>query len=141
VTDDPQPNGNVLTATDVTALVSLMSGMLDRMESRIIARLDENARGASERWAKHDTELAENTKRVVKRFELVEADLLTVSNCLKGHMDKEHDEELASAIRVQPIKGGIRFVVANWQSLVILVISILVIGGLIGVEWRSIGGR
>jgi hypothetical protein len=141
VTDDPQPtNGNVLTATDVTALVSLMSGMLDRMESRIIARLDDNSRLASERWAKHDAELAENTKRVVKRFEVVEADLLTVSNCLKGHLDKEHDEELASEIRVRPVKSIGRFVVANWKDILILVIGVLAVLGVLGIEWRSMGG-
>jgi hypothetical protein len=138
VSDDPQPTGNVLTATDVTALVSLMSGMLDRMESRIIARLDDNSRGASERWAKHDAELATSTARVVKRFEGLEVELLTVSNCLKGHLDKEHDEDLVSDARVRPVKSLGRWLATNWKDILISLLGVLVLLGVLGIEWRAV---
>ena len=136
--DEAQANGNVLTATDVTAIVGLMSGMLDRMESRIIARLDDNSRLASERWSKHDAELTANTARVIKRFETIEGELLTVSNCLKGHLDREHDEDVATDARLRPIKGIGGWFVANWKDVLILIVGALVILGVLGVEWRTI---
>lgn len=138
MTDETAPTNGILTAGDVTALVGLMSGMLDRMESRIIARLDDNSRLASERWTKHDAELAANTSRVVKRFEVIEADLLTVSNCLKGHLDAAHDAEVATDARVRPVKSVGRWVVVNWKSLALLVIAVLTALGILGVEWQAV---
>ena len=137
--DEPSANG-ILTATDVTALVSLMSGMLDRMESRIIARLDDNSRLAAERWQKHDAELAANTTRVVKRFEAIESELLTVSNCLKGHLEREHDEDIATAARVRPVKTVLGWAIANWKNIALLVIAVLTALGILGVEWRAVSG-
>ena len=138
--DEAQPSNGVLTATDVTALVGLMSGMLDRMESRIIARLDDNSRLASERWQKHDAELEANTRRVVKRFEVIEGELLTVSNCLKGHLDKEHDEAVTTSARVRPVKTVLGWAIVNWKNIALLVIAALTALGILGVEWRAVSG-
>lgn len=136
--DEPATPNGVLTAGDVTALVNLVAGMLDRMESRILGRLDANSAGASERWAKHDAELATNTARVVKRFEEIESELLTVSNCLKGHLDAAHDAEVATDARVRPVKSVGRWVVVNWKSLALLVIAVLTALGILGVEWQAV---
>lgn len=139
VSEQP-PNGNgILTANDVTALVSLMSGMLDRMEGRIIGRLDDNSRLASERWQKHDSELEANPRRVVARFEAIEAELLTVSQCLKAHLDKEHDEQVAVDARVRPVKTVLGFVVANWKSIALAILALAGIVGWAGLETHIIG--
>jgi hypothetical protein len=95
------------------------------MEDRIIARLDQNSAGATERWVKHDAELAENTKRVVARFMVVEADLLTVSKSIDVHLAREHDAAIALNARVKPVKSTLRWVVVNWRSVLVLLFGLL----------------
>ena len=138
--DQPAPNGGVLTASDVTALMGLMSGMLDRMEGRILARLDDNSRMASERWTKHDQELEANTKRVIKRFEEIERDLLTVSRSLEAHLAKEHDDAVAIEARTRPVRSLLGWLIVNWKNVALLLIALLTALGILGVEWRAVGG-
>lgn len=131
---EEQPPNGVLTANDVTALVGLMSGMLDRMETRIIARLDENSIRATERWKKHDDELEANTKRIVDRFEKIEADLIDVSRCIHGHLAKEHDEEVALQARVKPVRTIGLWLAMNWRSLLLALLALLGVMGWAGLE-------
>jgi hypothetical protein len=95
------------------------------MEDRIIARLDTNSAGATERWNKHDAELAENTRRVVARFAVVEADLLTVSRSIEAHLDREHDAAIALDARVKPVKSTLQWLVVNWRSVLVLLFGVL----------------
>jgi hypothetical protein len=127
---DETTNGTSLTATDVTALVTLMSGMLDRMEGRIIGRLDDNAQGAAERWERHDKELAANTKRITDRFMVIEAALdehLQVANI---HFAKEHDSEIATEARVKPVRTAAGWLWANWKTIVLILFALLGVLGL-----------
>jgi hypothetical protein len=124
VTDAPKPSAQ-LSPTEVTALITLIDTRLGRMEDRIIARLDQNSAGATERWVKHDAELAENTKRVVARFMVVEADLLTVSKSIDVHLAREHDAAIALNARVKPVKSTLRWVVVNWRSVLVLLFGLL----------------
>ena len=138
MTDDLQPNGR-LSPTEVTALITLIDARLGRMEDRIIARLDQNSAGATERWAKHDAELAENTKRIVARFLLIEKcldDHIVIAN---AHFGREHDAVLVSAARQRPVRLTISWLAANWKDLVILAVGILVVLGILGIEWRALG--
>jgi hypothetical protein len=121
------------------ALVSHITGLLSEMEGRILDRLSDNAKGASDRWAKHDRELEQNTKRVVDRFEIIEADLLTVSNCLKAHLDKEHDEEVRTNARVRPVLTVAQLLVKNWKSIALLIFALLGILGWAGLETHIAG--
>jgi hypothetical protein len=140
MTDQPQPpNGNGLSGADMLALIAHMTDLLSKMENRIMERLDDNSRGASERWAKHDRELEANTKRVIARFEIVEADLLTVSKALGGHLDREHDEELATQARVKPIRTVGLIVVQNWKSIALALFALLGILGWAGLETHIAG--
>ena len=136
--DDLQLSGS-MTAGDVTALISLIDARLGRMEDRIIARLDQNSAGATERWAKHDAELAENTKRIVARFLLIEKcldDHIVIAN---AHFGREHDAVLVSAARQRPVRLTISWLAANWKDLVILAVGALVVLGILGIEWRALG--
>jgi len=138
VNDDLQLSGS-MTAGDVTALISLIDARLGRMEDRIIARLDQNSAGATERWAKHDAELAENTKRIVARFLLIEKcldDHIVIAN---AHFGREHDAVLVSAARQRPVRLTISWLAANWKDLVILAVGALVVLGILGIEWRALG--
>ena len=138
MTDDLQPNGR-LSPTEVTALITLIDARLGRMEDRIIARLDQNSAGATERWAKHDAELAENTKRIVARFLLIEKcldDHIVIAN---AHFGREHDAVLVSAARQRPVRLTISWLAANWKDLVILAVGVLVVLGILGIEWRAVG--
>jgi hypothetical protein len=121
------------------ALIAHMTDLLSKMENRIMERLDDNSRGATERWAKHDRELEQNTKRVIARFEIIEADLLTVSKALEAHLDKEHDEELATQARVKPIRTVGLIVVQNWKSIALAIFALLGIIGWAGLETHIIG--
>jgi len=127
-----------LSPTEVTALITLIDARLGRMEDRIIARLDANSAGATERWVKHDKELAENTKRVVDRFILLEAaldDHLQIANL---HFDREHDAALLSTARQRPVRLTVAWIAANWMQIALLVIAILTILGILGVEWQAL---
>ena len=138
MTDDLHTNGR-LSPTEVTALITLIDARLGRMEDRIIARLDQNSAGATERWAKHDAELAENTKRIVARFLLIEKcldDHIVIAN---AHFGREHDAVLVSAARQRPVRLTISWLAANWKDLVILAVGVLVVLGILGIEWRALG--
>jgi len=136
--DEPQTNGR-LSPTEVTALITLIDARIGRMEDRIIARLDLNSAGATERWAKHDLELAENTKRVVARFLLIEKSLDDHIQIANDHFAREHDATITSAARQRPVRLTVAWLAANWKDLVILAVGILVVLGILGIEWRALG--
>lgn len=139
MTDPSATNGNGLSGADMLALIAHMSNLLGEMEGRIMARLTENSQGAADRWRKHDEELERNTKRVVQRFEVIEADLLTVSNCLKAHLDKEHDEEVATQARVRPVKTLAQWLAVNWKSVLLAILALAGIFGWVGLETHIAG--
>jgi len=117
-------------ASDVTGIVTLFNGMLFAMEGRLIAKLDENSRGATERWNKHDRELEQNREAIVGRFVKVEGSILKVETCLDAHLDKEHDEELATKARVQPVVLSAQYVSRNWKTILLVLFSLAAFVGL-----------
>jgi hypothetical protein len=154
---EPNSNGNGngngvgLSGSDMLALLSHITNLLTDMEGRIMGRLDRNAAGASDRWAlhekKHDEELTTNTKRVVDRFLLVEgklaeveADLTQATKCLTDHLKMEERQHIEAEIRVRPLIAVRNFVITNWKDILILIAAILVVMGIIGVEWKQISG-
>lgn len=122
------PHPVTLTASEITGLIGLFQTMLDAMEGRIIDRLDANSRGASDRWRKHDEELAANTQRVVARFERVEAAIATTAKALEMHLDREHDDDVRMDARIRPIRGSLGWVWAHWRDLVLLGIGLVALG-------------
>ena len=124
-------NGNGMSIIEVTGLVNMFAGMLDRMEQRIIARLDDNSRMASERWAKHDQELERSREAVIARFLSIEKGLddhLTVAN---ERWAKEHDDDVRMDARVQPVKNGIRYAMIHWRTIALFVLVLLTLLGVI----------
>ena len=138
MTDEPQANGR-LSPTEVTALIALIDTRLGRTEDRIIARLDANSTGATERWVKHDAELAENVLRTTNRFLLIERALDDHIQIANAHFDREHDAVVTSAARQRPVRLTLAWLAANWKDLVILAVGALVILGILGIEWRALG--
>jgi UDP-2,3-diacylglucosamine pyrophosphatase LpxH len=137
---EPQPtNGNGLTGADMLALVSHITGLLSEMEGRIMDRLSANSQGATDRWKKHDDELAANTKRVVDRFEAIEKELLDVSRCIHGHIAKEHDEEIAMQARVKPVRTFGLWLAQNWRSIMLALLALAGILGWAGLETHIVG--
>ena len=105
MTDEPQPtNGGYMSAADVTGVLSLIDVRLGRMEDRILARLDLNSAGAAERWAKHDADLATNTKRISDRFMKIESALDADIALLNAHLAAEHDAALVMQARMKPVR-------------------------------------
>jgi hypothetical protein len=121
------------------ALVAHITGLLAEMEGRIMDRLAANSQGATDRWKKHDDELAANTKRVVDRFEVIEKDLLEMSRCLHGHLAKEHDEEIALQARVKPVRTLGLWMAQNWRSIMLALLAILGVMGWFGLETHIVG--
>lgn len=138
MSEQTPPNGT-LTGGDMLALLAHITGLLEAMEGRIIDRLNSNAAGAADRWKKHDEELAANTKRVVERFEAIEAELLEVSRCLHGHIAKEHDEEVAMQARVKPVRTFGLWMAQNWRSIMLALLALAGIFGWMGLETHIIG--
>ena len=112
------------TAGDITALVALFQGMLSFTEGRILAALAENSRAASERWARHDRELAENTKRVVDRFEKIEMGMEATAELVRDHHAKAHDDEIRMDARIRPIRGSIAWLWTQRRDIIIVLIGI-----------------
>ena len=110
-----------LTASEITGLVGLFQTMLDRTEARIIGRLDANASGAAERWAKHDAEALEERTRTVARFESVESDVRT-------HLKQAHDRDIIARERLRTITGPVSWLWAHWRDVVLLLIGLIALG-------------
>lgn len=110
-----------MSAADVTALVTLFSGMLDAMERRIINRLDQNATGASERWKAHEKEHTDADKR-----------LCDMQDLLSDHLNAERDEDLIAQARVAPVKTAFGWFVGNWRTVMLFIFAALAIVGFIG---------
>jgi len=134
----PMPTS--LTATDVLNLVSLFDKSLERMENRLIAKMDENSQGAAARWKRHDDELAANTKRIVERFEKLERALDDHIQVANAHWSKDEREEIANEARIRPIKGLAGWLWRNWRDLLIIAIGLMAFAAAWG-EWfgRLIG--
>lgn len=130
MTDEPQPtNGGYMSAADVTGLLSLMDVRLGRMEDRILARLDLNSAGAAERWAKHDADLATNTKRISERFMKIESALDADIALLNAHLAAEHDAALVTEARIKPVRMSLSYVEKHWRTIVLWIVMILTLLG------------
>lgn len=128
MTDDLPSNGS-MSVTEVTGLVQLFNNQLLAMEGRLVAKMDDNSRLASERWVRHDQELEANTRRIVKRFEEIEKSILVIETTLESHLKKEHDEELVVQARVRPVVTVAQYVAKNWRT--IALIAALITTGLL----------
>lgn len=108
--------------------MSLINSMLQAMEYRILQRLDQNSLAATERWAKHDAELAANTKRVVDRFEKLELALEATNQSVREHHQREHEKQLVVDARIRPIRGSIAWLWLHWRDIVLLLIGLIALG-------------
>ena len=122
-----------LQPSEITGLIGLFQTMLDRTERNILERLDENSRGATERWAKHDAELAENTRRVVARFEAIEG-------AVREHHQLAHEAQIRSDARIRPLRYSVAWLWTQRRDIVILLIGIGVLSTFILDFITHIGG-
>lgn len=129
---------------DAAALIAAVATLVAGSTQTIMARLDENARGATERWRLHDEELARNRAAITAKFEKIENELTAevnrVESALEAHLvianahfQREHDDDLVLRARIQPVRSGVAWIVANWKT-VGLVLAMLVGWILLGVE-------
>ena len=119
------PVGNGSSLADAASLIAAVATLVAGSTHTIMARLDENSRGASDRWRLHDEQLADNTRRVVTRFEAIERAMLTTEQALRQHLDAQHDEDLVMQARVRPVRLGVAWMVAHWKDLAILAVAVL----------------
>lgn len=111
-----------MTASEVTSLVNLFNGMLLAMEGRLTAKMDDNARAATERWAKHDYDAQVTLASWSDRF-------LKLEEALDRHLRQEEDEDLIVAARIKPVKTTIQYLASNWRTILLLIVSLLAILG------------
>ena len=126
--------------TDASAigLLNVFERMLLAMESRLVAKMDDNARSASERWVRHDELQRERDKLSDDRFALVERNLQEHVEKARQYMQSRHDAEVRSAARVKPVLTAAQYVVANWRSMALLVLVALVILGYVSGDVRQL---
>ena len=125
-------NGNgSMSVTEVTGLVQLFNNQLLAMEGRLITKMDDNSKLASERWIKHDLDLERNRATLIARFEKLEHAVLTVEQSLQAHLDKEHDEELTVQARIKPVKNILDYTVRNWRTIALWVMLVLTFMGVV----------
>jgi hypothetical protein len=133
LTTGPQGIPAGMSVIEVTGLVTMFGGMLDRMELRITGRLDRNAAGAAERWTLHDREHILQDAR----FLAVEKGVGDAMELLRTHLTREHDEDVRADARLAPVKGGAAWIWRNRNSVLLVVIVIL---GLVGFVSDTIRG-
>lgn len=122
------PHPVALSPSEITSLIGLFQVMLDRTERNILDRLDDNSKGASARWRKHDEELATNRGLIVDRFERVEAAIATTSKALEAVLDRDHDDDVRMDARIRPLRGTLGWLWAHWRDLVLLLIGLIALG-------------
>jgi len=128
--DDPRlvvsaPNGNGMTVADVTGLIALMADMLNKMEGRIIDRLNINAEGAKDRWVIHDRDAAIAMAKVDEEIALLRADLAAHLVVANVHFDKERTEEIASDARVRPVRTTLAWIIEHWGQILLFLFGVL----------------
>jgi hypothetical protein len=111
-------------AGDVLGVINVFERMLLAMEARLVAKMDDNSRLASERWAQHDNQLVANEKRIIERFERLEGDLIKMETTLEAHLKAEEREDIVNEARIRPLKGGIAWFWRNWRDIVLLLIGL-----------------
>jgi ParB-like chromosome segregation protein Spo0J len=91
---------------EILGVITLMTGLLANVESRIIDRLNSNAAAAEKRWA------------------LWEARIEILERQVAEHLRIAHDEQLATEARVRPVLKASSWIWQNRGSLLILLIGI-----------------
>ena len=140
LTDSTLPSNGSMTVTEVTGLVQLFNNQLLAMEGRLVAKMDDNSRMASERWVKHDHDRERILEDIEKRFGKLESEMCkqtaALAEDLKAHIaiadaywTKEHEAEIALDARLTPVKGLIGYVRTNWKTILLLIVSLLAILG------------
>lgn len=114
----PDDSPEKMTVTEYTGLISLISGMLAAMETRILERLTDNSRLAAERWARHD----EDSKRVLAdwdaRFGRLEAKV-------EEHHHAAELEHVTWDARISPLRNTATLIAKNWKTLLLALFAAL----------------
>lgn len=98
-------------------MLHLFEVMLLAMERRLVERMEENSELARSNWAKHDAELATNTRRIVERFEALEKQLGL-------HLEEARLHRVASDARVRPVRSAFSWTWDHWRDIVLLAIGL-----------------
>jgi|WetSurMetagenome_2_1015567.scaffolds.fasta_scaffold03982_5 hypothetical protein len=124
-----QRSTNAMSVVEATGLINLFAGLLNTSTSLILGRLDENAKAAAERWAKHDSDLERNRETIVKRFAHLEERLDKDVRALDEHLLKAHDDQVALDARVRPVRTLAGTLQRNWKTILLFIVAALSIFG------------
>ena len=113
----------------ILGLLNVFERMLLAMEARLVAKMDDNARAASERWARHDEDHRTRDKISDDRFMMIERNLQDHLDKSRTYIQARHDAEVRSDARVKPVLTGVQYVVKNWRSIALLIIAVIAILG------------
>ena len=123
MTDNEEPT--LVSIGDAGALIAAVATLVAGSTATIMSRLDENTRGATERWRLHDAELERNLNLIAERFVKLEEALdahLVVANV---HFSKDHDDDIRMDARIRPVRIGAAWLVGNWRSILLLAFGLL----------------
>lgn len=106
------------TVTEYTGLLNLISGMLTAMEARILDRLSDNSRMASERWARHD----EDSRRIVAEWE---RRFVVLETSVHEHHHAAEIEHIAWDARLGPVRNTLALIARNWKTIALALFALL----------------
>ena len=110
---------------DAAALIAAVATLVSGSTQTIMARLDENARGATERWRLHDEELSRNRASITAKFLKIETALDDHTTVANAHFAREHDDDLVMQARVRPVQIGVAWAANHWKDIVILGVGLV----------------
>lgn len=134
LTDDPAPellvhpprDGDVVASIGaISALIQSFVSMVGGMEGRLADQIRENAAASKERWGRWEGEFNSYKVATDRRVEIVEVQL-------KKHLDREHDDDLILRARIKPVQTTVGWLVKNWRTVLLLIVSILALIGFAG---------
>jgi len=133
VSTPPVVGGNGTGVAEAANLIAAVATLVSGSTSTIMARLDENSRGATERWRQHDAELERNREAITAKFIKLEKALDDHIVIASVHFARQHDDDLVMRARVQPVRTAGAWIVANWKT-VGLIAALIISWVLLGVE-------
>ena len=122
----------------ILGLLNVFERMLLAMEARLVAKMDDNARAASERWARHDEDHRTRDKISDDRFMMIERNLQDHLDKSRTYIQARHDAEVRADARVKPVLTVAQYIVKNWRSIALLVLVALVILGYVSGDVRQL---
>ncbi len=121
----PRESDVVASVGAISALIQSFVSMVGGMEGRLADQIRENAAASKERWGRWEGEFNSYKVATDRRVEIVEVQL-------RDHLQRKHDDDLILQSRIKPVQTTVGWLVRNWRTVLLLIVSILAVLGFAG---------